>query len=406
MSYDSCNVAFAVVGAGPYGLAVASHLRAAGAEVRTLGKVMGFWDEHMPRGMLVRSPRGGSHIGDPDRALTLDRYEADQGARRSGLVPREDFVRYGRWFQARAVPDVDPRRVIGIERAEAGFRLTLEDGDGLWARRVVVATGIGAFPNVPPPFAALPAESASHTSDSANRDLSRFSGRRVLVVGGGQSALESAALLHEAGVDVEVLLRQPRVRWLRSRPVLEWLMDCRLNPFKTPGKIGPVGINWLVEHPRLFALFPRGVQDRMARRAIRPAASSWLRPRVERVPIRAGRQVVSAALRGHRVALRLDDGSQSEADHVLLGTGYKVDIARYPFLAPQLVQAVRTVDGYPVLGPGFESSLPGLHFVGAAAAYSYGPLCRFVAGTGFTAAHLTHFVRRKPTPRPVAVAQS
>jgi hypothetical protein len=158
-----------------------------------------------------------------------------------------------------------------------------------------------------------------------------------------------------------------------------------------------LGINWLIEKPTLFQLFPRLLQDRMTRRAIRPAASSWLRPRTQGVTITTGRHVVSASARGDRVCIQLNDGSDRSANHVLLGTGYQVSIGRYRFLCPELLQAVRTVNGYPVLNPGFESSVPGLYFVGATAAYSFGPLCRFVAGTRFTAAAITSFVGKPST---------
>jgi cation diffusion facilitator CzcD-associated flavoprotein CzcO len=400
----SSSVVFAVVGAGPYGLAVASHLRAAGFEVRVFGRVMEFWEGQMPRGMLLRSPWDGSHIADPERKWTLDRYEETRGSKLPRRIPLEEFVRYGKWFQGHALPDLDARRVAAVERAGGGFRLTLEDGDRVGADGVVVAAGIGSFPNVPAPLAALPAELVSHTSAPANRDLARFAGRHVLVVGAGQSAVESAALLREAGARVEVLARQPALRWLKVRPRLERLMDCRANPFQTPGKIGPLGINWLVEHPFLFTLFPRGMQDRMAYRAIRPAVAGWLRPRFEGVSVSPGREVVAAEARGGKIRLRLNDGTEREADHVLLGTGYRVCLARYGFLPTDLREAVRTADGYPVLNRGFESSVPGLYFVGATAARSFGPLCRFVHGTRFTAVTLTKFARRKSRPRTPAPA--
>jgi hypothetical protein len=384
---------FAVVGAGPYGLAVASHLRAAGFDVRVFGRVMDFWDRQMPRGMLLRSPWNGNHIADPERKWTLDCYEETRGTRLPRRIRLEDFVQYGRWFQARALPDLDPR-YVAVERTHAGFRLTLEDGERGWADRVVIAAGIGSFPNIPAPLSALPAELVSHTSAPANRDLARFAGRHVIVVGAGQSAVESAALLREAGARVEMLVRQPRLRWLKRRPRIEWLMDCRANPFRTPGKIGPLGINWLIEHPPVFTRFPHRLQDWMAYRAIRPAASDWLLPRFDGIAVYAGREIVAAEAQGSKVRLHLSDGSERAADHVVLGTGYRIDVARYGFLSPALREAVRTVGGYPVLNHGFESSVPGLHFVGATAARCFGPLCRFVAGTCFAAVTLTKFVRR------------
>jgi NADPH-dependent 2,4-dienoyl-CoA reductase/sulfur reductase-like enzyme len=255
----------------------------------------------------------------------------------------------------------------------------------------VVATGIGAFPNFPAAFAALTEELVSHTSSRANCDLGRFAGKRVAVIGGGQSALESAALLHEQGAEVEVLVRQPFIRFLKNSSWLEAMMDLPINPFQAPGKIGPIGINWLIENPRLFTSFPRSMQDRMATRAIRPAGSSWLRSRTASVTIKPGRHAISAAARGEKVLLQLNDGTETPFDHVLLGTGYRVSVSRMNFLSADLSQAVNTVKGYPVLNRGFESSVRGLYFVGASGAYSFGPLCRFVAGTPYAATALSRF---------------
>jgi hypothetical protein len=168
-------------------------------------------------------------------------------------------------------------------------------------------------------------------------------------------------------------------------------MDLPINPFQTPGKIGPIGINWLIENPRLFTSFPRSMQDRMATRAIRAAGSSWLRPRTAAVTITPGRHANSAAARGEKAVLQLNDGTESVFDHVLLGTGYRVSVSRMSFLPGDLSQSIRTVKGYPVLNRGFESSVRGLYFVGASGAYSFGPLCRFVAGTPYTATTLARF---------------
>jgi hypothetical protein len=88
--------------------------------------------------------------------------------------------------------------------------------------------------------------------------------------------------------------------------------------------------------------------------------------------------------------VQLNDGSEFRFDHVLLGTGFQVDIARYPFLSSQVVEKIERVGGFPVLDQGFETSLPGMHFVGAPAAWSFGPLMRFVAGTEFASPAVAH----------------
>jgi FAD-dependent urate hydroxylase len=397
---------FAVIGAGPYGLAVAAHLRAAGSEVRIFGKCMDFWDTQMPKGMWLRSPWAGSNIADPEQTLTLDQYQADQSAPLVRPLPVGDFVRYGRWFQRRSLPDLDQRHVVSLERAEGVFRLALEDGESLCVEGVVIATGIGSFAHRPAPFTSLPAELVSHTSARDNHDLSRFAGRRVVVVGGGQSAVESAALLSEVGAEVEVLARQAHIRWLRLEPVLPTLLDSKFNPLRAPGKLGGPPINWLIEHPALFTALPRRLQNWLAVRAIGPAASGWLRPRTQQVTFTMGTHAVAADTHGARVRLQLNNGTSREADHVLLGTGYKIDIARYGFLSGEILQAVRTVNGYPVLNRGFESSIPGLFFVGATGTYSFGPLCRFVVGTQYTARALANYVGTAPARRTLATAQA
>jgi FAD-dependent urate hydroxylase len=92
---------------------------------------------------------------------------------------------------------------------------------------------------------------------------------------------------------------------------------------------------------------------------------------------------VSAAAGDDSLELSLDDGSRRRVDHALLATGYRVDIARYPFLAAALLARIARVGGFPRLSTTFESNVRGLHFVGATSAWSYGPLMRFVAGTEF-----------------------
>ena len=68
-----------------------------------------------------------------------------------------------------------------------------------------------------------------------------------------------------------------------------------------------------------------------------------------------------------------------------MATGYRVDLDRHPVLAPTLASSLQRLNGSPQLKRGLEASVPGLHFVGAAAAASFGPLMRFVAGAGYAA---------------------
>lgn len=370
-----------IIGAGPYGLAAAARLRAAGVEARVFGRAMDFWAA-MPRGMLLRSSWEASHIGDPDGAHALDVYEAWRGAPLGRPVPLSDFIAYGQWVQSRAAPGLEDRRVERIDRAERGFRVRMEDGETVRARRVVVAAGIAPFARKPAVVAGLPPERASHVSE--HRDLSIFRGRRVLVVGGGQSALESAALLHEAGAEVRVVARAPRIYWLHGDTVRGTLGALQRLAY-TREDVGPPGINRVVSAPRVLQALPRPLREWVSRRAIRPAGSQWLKPRLRDVTILAGRSIAHTSSAPDGVAVTLDDGTRCTADHLLLATGYQVDATRYPFLPAELLRGLRHVGGYPVLSAGLESSVPGLHFLGAPAAHSFGPLMRFVSGSHYAA---------------------
>ena len=374
-----------IIGAGPYGLSISAHLRAAGVPFRIFGEPMAFWQRQMPNGMLLRSSYLASHIADPRHEYSLDAFQARQGLKVERPIPLNTFIHYGRWVQQQVAPDLERRRVRRVETGERGLQVEMEDGEVIAARQVVVAGGIAPFAQRPPEFDGLPAALASHSADHS--DLSEYAGRRVVVVGGGQSAFESAALLSECEADVELIMREPHVRWLNRSGWIHNGMARRI--LYAPSDVGPIGLSWLVAAPDLFTKLPRDMQDRLAYRCIRPAASSWLQPRTKRVRITTGRRVALAAPAGDGLQLALDDGSTRWVDHALLATGFRVDVARYPFLGARLIEALRRVNGYPVLTQGFESSVPGLHFVGAPSAWSAGPVMRFVAGTVYTGPALT-----------------
>jgi FAD-dependent urate hydroxylase len=353
-----------------------------------LGDPMGFW-RSMPAGMHLRSNRSATNIAERHGPLSLDAYAAATGEDVAAPMPLDRFIRYGEWVQRRAVPDVEPREVVRVERAADGFAVTVDDGERLAARRVVVACGIARFAWRPPELSGLYPDLASHTGDHS--DPLRFAGQRVAVVGSGQSALESAALMHAAGAEVEVFARAWRVVWLRGVSVYRRLG--RLGPvLYAPTDVGPLWYSRLNAVPDVFRRLPRRAQVRIAARSIRPACSHWVRERLDGVPIHLGARIASVRRRDGLAELTLDDGTRRAVDHVLLGTGYRVDVARYGFLAPDLLAGLRRAGGYPVLGPGMESSIPRLHFLGAPAAWSFGPITRFVSGTWYSAAALTRVV--------------
>lgn len=388
MDYD-----VAIIGAGPYGLSAGAHLKASGINVRVFGEPMQFWAKKMPEGMLLRSPRVASNISDPTHIYSLEAYEAASGRPPSAPVPLETFVEYGQWFHKQLGSDIDQRNVSQIRAEHNGFTVTLNDGEETRCQRVIVATGIGPFQYKPKVFEHLDPMLASHCYEG--RNIRSFAGKRVAVIGAGQSALESAALLHEAGAEVEIIAKISQLRWIGRHP---WLHN--LGPISTllysQHDVGPAGISRLVAMPKVVHHIPLKLRDRIRTRAVRPAGSKWLPERLTKVKISTGRMVTEASSKGHEVTMKLNDGSERSVDHVLMGTGYSVDIRKYEFMPPDLLSKIRLFDGYPVLSSGLCSSVPGIHFIGAPAARSFGPLLYFVAGTEFASRELTsHIARRR-----------
>ena len=379
------DVDVAIVGAGPFGLSSGAHLKSKGLGVGIFGDPMSFWRDHMPAGMFLRSNWPASHISSPGSRLTLDHFKADTGAKFDQPIPLQQFVAYGQWYQQKALPELQQIQVKQIEKNGSGFNVSLNDGSSLKARRVVVATGIAHFPWMPREFREKPKSHVTHSSDHS--DLSCFRGRKLAVVGSGQSALDAARILKSFEADVEVIGRQKLIRWVGQNA---WLH--RLGPiswcFYSNFDVGPAGISRLVGFPNLFRQLPRSLQDPISHRAIRPAGTGWQKPQLEAVPMTLDRIVTSVEIIGEKVQLKLSDSTERTVDHVIVATGYRADVSRYKFLDPSITRALRSSAGSPILGRALESSVPGLHFAGKPAAWTFGPLLNFISGTHFASAEL------------------
>jgi thioredoxin reductase len=348
---------------------------------------MEFWHA-MPEGMFLRSAWSASSLSAPKRRGNLDSYLVATGGRQQLPIPLPSFIDYGQWFQRRYVPDVDPTYVDWLDRDDSGFQLRLADGRRLAADRVVVAAGIRTFACTPDWAADLPPSLASHSS--AHSNLRTFKGQTVAVVGGGQSAIETSALLYEVGASVELIVRN-QVRWLSFHdyrgPGRRFLY--------APSDVGPPGLNWLLHFPLLFRRLPLRTRLAITRRAVKPAGARWLHDRVVgKVRITESTAVTRADPQHGRLWLELSDGSGRQVNHLFLATGYRPGVEKLPFISPSLRAQVAQRDAWPILNRWLESSVPGLHFVGGIADHSHGPICRFVSGAESAArqiaAYATH----------------
>ncbi len=395
----------AIIGAGPYGLSIAAHLKAAGVDFRIFGSPMSTWMTQMPKGMLLKSEGMASSLYDPTSSFTLEQYccESKLPYADHGLpVPLEMFVAYGLEFQKRFVPELENKMVVSLERAGQGFEIGLADGEKFIAASVVVAVGISHFGHVPPALSQLSEAWVTHSSQHSS--LEEFKGRTVAVVGAGSSALDLAALLNEAGASVQLIARKSTLRF--HEPPEKKTPSVLRRASHPPTGIGPGWKLYFCAYmPWAFRLLPKETRLKAVKQFLGPSAGWFVKDKVlGKFPLHLETNVTQATERGGRVRLELVDASGQQktliVDHVIAATGYKVNLERLAFLDAGLRSEVRLVEQMPVLSAHFESSVPGLYFVGTSAANTFGPLMRFAYGARFAAqqvaARLAKSISRSP----------
>jgi cation diffusion facilitator CzcD-associated flavoprotein CzcO len=386
-------------------LSIAAHLASRGVPFRIFGKPMESWLTQMPRDMQLKSEGFASNLFDPAGRLSLGSYCRERGLRYADLglpVPLQTFCDYGLTFQRRAVPMLEQTKVEALAKDPRGFALQLDNGESLLARRVVMAVGISHFSHMPESLSGLPAERASHSS--GHTDFAKFKGQDVVVLGAGSSAVDVAVLLHEAGAKVRVVARRPAIE-VHSKMRLPRPLSDRLRQPMTG--IGPSWRSWFFTNlPSVFHVLPEARRLKWVRTHLGPAGGWFMADRFKRLPTLTAHRLTGAVMDGDKVRLELTagDGTRLAAmvDHVIAATGYRPSINRLAFIDPALGQAIATVEETPILSADFQSSVPGLYFVGPIAANSFGPLMRFAVGARFVARrlsrHLAATAGRRPDP--------
>jgi FAD-dependent urate hydroxylase len=385
----------AIVGAGPYGLSIAAHLRAHGIEHRIFGSPMLSWRAQMPKGMFLKSEGFASNLHDPS-GYSLQRFCAENNlpyADTHQPVALDTFIDYGLAFQRHSAPNVEEKSVVALEPAASGLALRLDTGESLTAQRVVLAVGLNYFRYIPDYLAHLPGELLTHSAD--HHDVSGFKDQDVSVIGGGASALDLVAALKQAGARPRLVARRRAIKWnlpLGSTPKL------RLSPL---GGLGGGWRNYAIEHaPMLYRKLPPSTRLHIASNWLGPAGGWPSKPWVERGTLFLGQTLRSATPRASGVELRLvgpyGEETALKTDHVIAATGYKVDVGKLAFVHQRTRAQLRTIEQTPVLSADFQSSVPGLYFVGLAAVNSFGPVMRFLLGGRYTARRLVkHFAGKR-----------
>ena len=383
----------AIIGAGPYGLSIAAHLRKRNIAFRIFGTPMASWRFHMAKGTFLKSDGFASSLYDPDSTFTLAHYCHEQGLPYSAVgdpVPIETFVAYGMEFQKRFVTELEQTDIASVDRVPEGFELRTENGETLRAKRVIVAAGITHFSYVPPMFADLPEDLLTHSSQ--HKDVSSFRNRTVAVIGAGASAVDLAGLLHEAGADVQLVARRDAIAFheppVEPRRLRQRILDPRSG----------LGLGWrsrlCTDAPLLFHAMPVNLRIRAVQRHLGPAPGWFARDKVVgRVTMHLGTSIQQATIRENGIRLKFGrkDGSDKEihVDHVIAATGYRVKLSRLHFFRENLRKQLGNIEDTPILNRNFESSVPRLYMVGLASSNSFGPLTRFAYGAKFTAKRLS-----------------
>jgi len=379
----------AIIGAGPYGLSLAAYLAARNVEHRIFGRPMQFWSQIAEAGRerYLKSYCFGTNIPAPTHGSTLADYSRPRGLETFEPCSIGDFASYGLWFQKKNVAWVEPVEVEHVSKVAHGFAVTLANGERFVAAQVVLATGLSCFAQVPPALASLPPGLATHTSKIAA--FASFRGSSVAVIGAGQSALEAAALLHEAGARPQLLVRKNAILWNKRVLQKRSLWRRLRSPISGLGT-GPKA--WALSHfPGATHRLPAAWRTCFLKNHLPAEGAWWLRERVENLmPIHLRTTIEDAREIAGRVALRLrvaNDGSERRltVDHVVAGSGYEIDVKRLTFLHPNLRDEIDCCARAPRLNSRFEASVSGLRFIGPASAMSFGPLFRFVVGAEYTA---------------------
>ncbi len=359
-------VTLLVVGAGPYGVAVAAQATERGIDTVVVGHPMGFWTDHMPKGMFLRS--GTDWHLDASGIDTFEAFIEDRGLpTHIDPIPIAVFLEYAAWFQTQKHVSVVDRLVSRLERSDDAFVASLDDGTQIAADVVVAAPGAAYFRQFPEWATSLPESVSAHTCDLVR--FKELAGARVLIVGGRQSAYEWAALLGEHGVErVDIVHRHDMPRFER----VSWKF---VDPYLAA----------TISRPGWWRSLSATEQGEIAQKfwnVGRLNLEWWLTPRLadERIRSWPDNHVVETTVGDSgTVSVALSSGDRLTFDRLVFATGYKADLPRVPYLNG-LADSLEVVDGFPVLDEAFQSSIAGLYIAGFASIRDFGPFFGFTKG--------------------------
>lgn len=382
----STNTNITIIGAGPYGLSLAAHLKNSGMDFRIIGSPMRTWRTHMPKGMYLKSAGISATLFDPEHKFSLKSYCLNHA------IPYEDeglpislelFTDYGLAFQKYFAPNLEDTKLKALKRCTEGFELQLENGATFKSKNVVLAVGIDYFRNLPPPIYNLPKELYSHSAE--HHELDKFKGKKVVVIGSGSSAIDMAVLLFEIGAIPTLIARRSALNFGQKEGKSRSFLGRIFAPMSG---LGPGWFNlFCASAPGVFRLLPDRLRCKLVKEFLGPSGGWFIRNRLLPVNVILGHTLISANDEEGKAHLvfRNNDGVLKNifSDHVITATGYKADLKRMSFLSKEMQSSLTLIGETPRLSANFESNIPGLYFAGPSTATTFGPVMRFAVGAGY-----------------------
>jgi pyruvate/2-oxoglutarate dehydrogenase complex dihydrolipoamide dehydrogenase (E3) component len=301
-----------IVGAGPAGLATSRELMRRGVDHRVLerGDRVGHTWANLYDSLVLHTGRHLSALPGMPIPKTAPLF-----------VPRRDFVDYLRSYADTVRLPVNTNAdVVAAERADGRWRLHLESGATLEAKVLVVATGIVANPYVPD-IIGRHRFTGEVTHSVTYRRPDELSGKRVLIVGAGNSAGEIAVEIARAGGNVTVAVQSgARVvpRELLGIPIQYVSVALSPLPRVVLDSISAImgGLSGLVRGPSGLPPPPATVCPKVP--LVGLALADALRART--IALRGGLKAFTSS------GMRFADGSEEAFDHVIFATGYRAAV--------------------------------------------------------------------------------
>lgn len=391
----STSTNITIVGAGPYGLSIAAHLKYLGLQFRIVGSPMHTWRTHMPKGMHLKSAGLSATLFDPEKKFSLKEYcrQNDIPYEDEGLpISLELFTQYGIFFQQQFAPHLEEAKLVALKKQDENFELTLDNGDQFISHKVIVAVGIDYFRYIPPVLQKLNKHHFSHSSQ--HHDLSHFIGQDIAIIGSGSSAIDMAVLLNEIGANPVLFARRTALNFNHKESKTRGVWSHIMEPMSG---LGPGWKNLIcASAPGLFRYLPDETRIRIAKDFLGPSGAWFIQERLNKVSLKMGQQIVWVNSTKNKARLLFRDPSSKllevEVDHVISATGYKANLEEISFLDTKIQEQMQLIGNAPRLSKNFESSVDGLYFAGPSTVNNFGPLMRFALGANYTSKKISQYL--------------